>query len=130
MPFSSHRAKLLTSVKLCDGVSSVKSFKDFCFSFSSFVLFNHILPTSPYYLEPIASVSTLNKLLKNEMNGTNRSDSQLQTIQKDNLKLDAYNHNLCINLFQNAFMREILWRNLKWTHQNSDRCYRKSTLEN
>lgn len=65
------------------------------------------------------------------MNGANRSDSQLQTIQKGNLKLDTYNHNLFINLlFQNAFMREILWRNLKWIHQNSDRCYRKSTLEN
>ena len=128
MPFSSHSAKLLTSVKLCNCVSSVKNFKDFCFSFSSFVLFNHILPTSPYYLEPIASVSTL---LENEMNGANRSDSQLQTIQKGNLKLDAYNHNLFINLlFQNAFMTEILWRNLKWIHQNSDRCYRKSTLEN
>lgn len=131
MPFSSHSAKLLTSVKLCDCVSSVKNFKDFCFSLSSFVLFYHILLTSPYYLEPIASVSTLNKLLENEMNGANIYDSQLQTIQKGNFKLDAYNHNLCTNLlFQNAFMREIIWRNLKCIHKNSDRCYRKSTLEN
>lgn len=57
MPFSSHSAKLLTSVKLSDCVSSVKNFNRFCFS-SSFVLFYHILLTSPYYLEPIASVST------------------------------------------------------------------------
>ena len=59
MPFSSHSAKLFTSVKLCDCVSSIKSFKGFCFCFSSFILFNHILPTAPNYLQPIAPIDTL-----------------------------------------------------------------------